>query len=213
MRRHFHRCQNLRVVSIPASELHGARRGGGIIVEELCEEKRLTPCLGLEDCDVLAPRQKQNLLIERATRIREREGRPTALSGVRRERAAELRPLREQLLAERARIVEENLRGEAELAACENRDVSATCDEEQELAAAGVSVRLDPGLRALRVERLDEIDRALEAMADPCYGTCALCGDEIDVGRLRLAPETRLCAPCAGERRPSRPAHTRAAGS
>jgi len=71
--------------------------------------------------------------------------------------------------------------------------------EEPELAAAGLSIRLAPALAALRVERLDRIDRALQAMRDPSYGTCALCGREIEVERLAAALETRLCGGCAGE--------------
>jgi RNA polymerase-binding transcription factor DksA len=202
MRRHFHRCMNLRVISVPTSELHGARRGGSVILEELCDAKGLTPCVGLAECDVLTTGQKQDLLVERATRIREKEGRPTPLSGVRRERAEELRPLREHLLAERDRIVEENLRCEAELGSGEDREVFANPGEEAELVEASLSVRLDADLQELRVERLDQIDRALEAMEDPSYGTCGLCAGEIEVGRLRLAAETRVCATCAGEARP-----------
>ena len=76
MRHHFHRCMNLRVVSVRASELHGARHGGGVVLEELCEAKSLTRCVGLADCDILTAGQKQELLVERATRIREEEGRP-----------------------------------------------------------------------------------------------------------------------------------------
>lgn len=202
MRRHFHRCTHLRVISVPASELHGARRGGSVILEELCDARRLTPCVGLVECDILTPRQKQDLLVERATRIRAEEGRPTPLSGVRRERSEALRPLREQLQAERARIVDENRRSQAELGAGQDREAFASPAEEAELEAAGLSLRLDPDLRAFQVERLDQIDRALEAMQDPSYGTCALCGREIEVDRLRLASDTRVCASCAGEARP-----------
>jgi RNA polymerase-binding transcription factor DksA len=202
MRHHFHRCTHLRVLSVPASELHGARRGGGVILEELCDARRLTPCVGLVECDVLTPGQRQDLLIERATRIREQEGRPSPLSGVSRERAEALRPLREALHEERRLIAEENLRSQAELGAGEDRELLVGRLEELELAERGLSVRLDASLSELRVERLDEIDRALEAMRDPTYGTCALCGGEIEVARLRLAPETRVCAACAGEARP-----------
>ena len=199
MRRHFHRCMHLRVISVPASELHGARHGGGVILEELCDAKRLTPCVGLAECDILTAGQKQELLVERATRIRQQEGRPVELSGVRRERARELRQLREGLVAERDRIVEENLRSEAEVGAAEDRESMAAPGDAAELESAGLSVRFDPAWSELRVERLDEIDRAIEAMEDPVYGTCGLCGGEVESERLRLHPETRVCTSCARE--------------
>ncbi len=199
MRHHFHRCMHLRVVSVPVSELHGARKGGVVVLEELCDAKGLTPCVGLVECDLLAPGQKQELLVERATRIREERGRPTALSGVRRERGEALRPLRQALVEERDRIVEENLRAAAEIAGGEDRALLARPGEEPQLEAAGLSVRAGAAESALRVERLDEIDRALEAMEDSSFGTCALCGGEIAVERLRLNPVTRVCASCARE--------------
>ena len=209
MRHHFHRCMHLRVISVPASELHGARRGGGVILEELCEARRLTPCVGLAECDILTAGQKQELLVERATRIRQKEGRPVELSGVPRARAAELRQLRESLVAERDRIVEENLRSEAEVGGAQDRESRAAPGEEAELEAAGLSLRLEPAWSELRVERLDEIDRALEAMRDPIYGSCALCGGDIESERLRGYPETRVCTSCAREAPAPRPLRAR----
>lgn len=199
MRHHFHRCKSLRVVTIPASELHGARRGGGVVVEELCEAKGLTPCVGLAECDILTAGQKQELLAERATRIREEEGHPTELSGVTRERGAAIRRLRGELLREREAIVEENRRREAEQGGAESLELPAERGAEEELRTEGLSLRLDPVRAELRVERLDEIDRALDAMEERAYGTCALCGGEIAIERLRVYPETRVCAPCARE--------------
>jgi RNA polymerase-binding transcription factor DksA len=196
MRHHFHRCMHLRVVSLPASALHGARRGGSVILEELCDARRLTPCVGLAECTILTARQKQELLVERATRIREEEGRPVALSGVPRARAAEIRQLRESLVAEREQIVQENLRAEAEAGGAQDR---ATLADEEELEAAGLSLGRDSALLEWRVERLDEIDRALEAMRDPVYGSCAVCGRDVESERLRLYPETRVCTSCARE--------------
>jgi RNA polymerase-binding transcription factor len=199
MRHHFHRCTNLRVVSIPAAEIHGARRGAGIVVEELCEAKRLTPCVGLAECDILTAGQKQELLVERATRIREQKGRPTELSGVSKERAEEIDRLRQELVRDWDAIVEENIRLEAEIAGAEDRELLAGADQAGDLEAAGLSLQRDPAWSALRIERLDELDRALAAMEDRAYGTCALCGGEIPIERLRLYAETRVCTTCAQE--------------
>lgn len=199
MRHHFHRCMNLRVVSIAASDLHGARRGGGIVVEELCEAQRLTPCVGLAECEILTAGQKQVLLVERATRIREKEGRPTELSGVSRGRSQQIEALRRELVLERDTIVEENLRLEAEIAGAEDRELLSAAGQDGDLELAGLSIQ--PGERSaeLRIARLDAIDRALDAMEDRAYGTCALCGGEVPIERLRVHPETRVCTRCARE--------------
>lgn len=170
-----------------------------MVLEELCEAKGLIPCVGLSECDILTPGQKQELLVERATRIREEEVRPTALGGVPRERAMELGQLRERLLDERSQIVEDNERIGAELGGAQDREVSAARSEENELAAAGIRLRFDERSNELRVGRLDEIDRALDAMEDPAYGTCALCGRPIPRARLEQTPETRICTSCARE--------------
>ena len=78
MRHHFHRCGHLRVVTIDASDLSQARRGGSFVVEELCEARKLAPCVGLAECDILAPAQKRDLLGARATRLRDRYLEPTS---------------------------------------------------------------------------------------------------------------------------------------
>jgi RNA polymerase-binding transcription factor DksA len=196
MRHHFHRCSHLRVVSVPASEQHGARRGGGVILEELCDARNLTDCVGLVECEILTPRQKQDLLVERATRIREKEGRPTELSGVPAGRGSELGELRDELVRERERIVDENLRVQAEMGFAD-AELPPGHAGEPGLAVGALSIHFDEALDRLQHERLDEIDRALEAMQELLYGTCALCGAGIDLERLRASPRTRVCAACA----------------
>lgn len=198
MRHHFHRCRHLRVVSVPASEQHGGRRGGSAILEELCDARKLTDCVGLVECDILTPGQKQGLLVERATRIRKEEGRPTELGGVPAERGRELAELRSALVEERDRLVDENLRIQAEMGFADAELPPAHAGEPP-LAVGGLSLHFDEVLDRLQHERLDAIDRALEAMGDRLYGACALCGGAIDVERLRPSPTTRVCASCARE--------------
>ena len=74
MRHHFHRCGHLRVIDLDARDLSRARKGGKQILDELCEAKHFAPCVGLAECDVLSAGQKRELLVTRATRLREEEG-------------------------------------------------------------------------------------------------------------------------------------------
>jgi RNA polymerase-binding transcription factor DksA len=191
------------VIGLEAQAVSRARKGGAQVLEELCEAKRLAPCVGLADCDILSAGQKRELLATRATRLREEEGGVSTLADRDDPRAGELAELRRVLLDERGEIVEENRRRAAEAGGALRRNPRPlSTDEEHELKAAGVSVFLDADLRALRTSRLDAIDRALDAMAHGRYGTCARCGLPIDIGRLALAPDTAVCSGCAKEALP-----------
>jgi RNA polymerase-binding transcription factor DksA len=202
IRRHFHRCGHLRVIELDASDLSHARKGSSQILEELCEAKHLARCVGLAECDVLAPGQKRELLTARATQLREEEGGSSALADARAgdPRAAEFAELRDTLLAERNAIAHENRRRAAEAGGALQRNPHPLGRaEEGDLRSAGISVVLDDELRALRAARLDALDRALDAIGRGRYGGCARCGAPIEIGRLREAPDAVLCAPCARE--------------
>lgn len=45
--------------------------------------------------------------------------------------------------------------------------------------------------------QLDEIQAALERVADGTYGRCDQCGTDIGEARLEALPATRLCVECA----------------
>jgi DnaK suppressor protein len=45
--------------------------------------------------------------------------------------------------------------------------------------------------------RLALVERALKAVEDGNYGLCALCGEKIQTGRLKIRPESRVCMRCA----------------
>jgi RNA polymerase-binding transcription factor DksA len=198
MRHHFHRCGYLRVLELDASELSHARKGGRQILEELCDAKRLAPCVGLPECDVLSPAQKRELLAARATWLRREEGGRSRLADAPSPRADELEALRRELLEERNAIAQENRARAAEAAGALRRNPRPlTPTEEHELRAAGVSVVYDDDLRALRTSRLDAVDRALDALARGRFGDCARCGEAIETLRLREAPDTHVCAACA----------------
>ncbi|MFB7160172.1 MULTISPECIES: TraR/DksA C4-type zinc finger protein [unclassified Lysinibacillus] len=44
-----------------------------------------------------------------------------------------------------------------------------------------------------RGDHAEEIKRALQAMKDGTYGKCAICGEEIPIGRLEAKPEALTC--------------------
>ena len=206
MRRQFHRCGYLRILAIDVSDRSQARSGGSEILEELCEAKRLARCVGLADCDVLSPAQKRDLLAARATRLREEEGGPSPLADRPDPRAEELRALRRKLLDEHAQIVADNRRRHAESAGAVLRNPRPMSrGEEWELRKAGASVFLDDESRELRGARLDAIDRALDAMTHRGFGACARCRRPIEIERLREAPDTPVCTPCAREALPEPP--------
>ncbi|HBZ72711.1 MAG TPA: hypothetical protein DEP35_24440 [Deltaproteobacteria bacterium] len=206
MRHHFHRCGNLRVLTLEARDLSHARRGGAQVLEELCEARRLAPCVGLVECDVLSPAQKRDLLVARVTRLREEEGGASLVADAPNPRASELEELRGKLAEEYREIVEENRRQRAEAAAAVQRNPRPMgVAEEHELAGKGISIFLDEEMRVRSAARLDAIERALDAMARGAFGNCACCGLPIKVDRLRVAPDTSVCSACAREALPEVP--------
>jgi RNA polymerase-binding transcription factor DksA len=201
MRRHFHRCSQLRLIALDASDLNRARKGGSQILEELCEAKRLAPCVGLAECDVLTAAQKRDLLAARATQLREEEGGSSPLTDERDERALALEELARDLLEERNEIALENRRRAAEAGGALRRNPDPVGRiAEGELARAGASIVQDDELRALRAARLDVLDRALDAIASrTSYGACIRCRAPIDLEVLRIAPDAVLCGSCEAE--------------
>lgn len=196
MRQHFHRCPELRTIEVEASELHGARRGGGVILEELCAARHLARCVGLVECTVLAWPQKRDLLAARATRLRE-EGDATPLSAPESPRREGLAALREELLEERDAIVAHNREVEAGLAFAVVALEGAEYPDAPEEASRSVPLRLHDAQRELRLERLDAIERGLAAMASVDFGICLRCRQPIEVARLREVPDSHVCAVCA----------------
>jgi RNA polymerase-binding protein DksA len=63
------------------------------------------------------------------------------------------------------------------------------------------SETVDANVTVLQTERgiLDDINTALDRIADGSYGQCTSCGAEIPAARLRAIPYTALCVKCARE--------------
>lgn len=53
--------------------------------------------------------------------------------------------------------------------------------------------------------RRDRYSRALQRLADACYGICEGCGDAIAPGRLLAIPETPHCVTCSSRGVPALP--------
>jgi RNA polymerase-binding transcription factor DksA len=197
MRHQFHRCAHLRLVEIRGSDFGRTRKGGRQVVAELCGAKRLAPCVGLAECDVLPAGQKRELLAARATLLREESGGTSLLADAGNPRRAELAELRATLLEERNSIADENRRMSAEAGGALQRNPRPLGrSEEHALGGAGVSVMLDDELRTLRSARLDALDRALEALDAGRFGVCVRCGAPIEIERLHDAPDTAVCGRC-----------------
>jgi RNA polymerase-binding transcription factor DksA len=67
--------------------------------------------------------------------------------------------------------------------------------EDQAVEREDIEVLEDLGNAGLK--EMDLIRAALGRMEDGSYGTCARCGDDISIERLRAVPHTPLCRTCA----------------
>lgn len=102
-----------------------------------------------------------------------------------------LERLEEELREERQRLREQ-------LTELEETIDSSSWDDEvrSDPADAGFAVsELDQvgNLARNAQEILEQVERALERLADGTYGTCELCGDPIAKGRLEALPHATTC--------------------
>jgi RNA polymerase-binding transcription factor DksA len=58
---------------------------------------------------------------------------------------------------------------------------------------------LDLALREKIVQRIEQLEEALERLDGGNYGICESCGQPIDPERLEILPRTTLCIKCARE--------------
>lgn len=91
-----------------------------------------------------------------------------------------------------------------ELGATPSGDLRSDLDYGESFADAGAATaerteRL--GLVDALKGQLDEVDRALERIAEGTYGVCAVCGSEIPAARLEARPESTLCVACKSQSR------------
>jgi len=94
---------------------------------------------------------------------------------------------------QRQELFKEVVDTEADLAFIVEDRESELEERAQEERAARLFARLD--IRAKHA--IEEIDAALQRIADGRYGTCAACGRGIAAKRLQALPATRFCVECA----------------
>jgi DnaK suppressor protein len=91
----------------------------------------------------------------------------------------------------------EELRAQAEALALEHEPGDVQFDEEGgEGGTANVDRELDLHLSAQAHAAIEEIDAALEKIAQGTYGFCESCGNPVPKARLEALPHARLCVSC-----------------
>ncbi len=106
---------------------------------------------------------------------------------------------RAALERERATYMEQakSLQAEADLLIAEMEPGDIQFDEESgEGGTVAVDRERDLALSAQALEAVEEIDAALEKMANGKYGICENCGQLIAKARLEALPYARLCIAC-----------------
>ena len=102
--------------------------------------------------------------------------------------------------------IDDELRAELTTTLAERRETLVRQLEQLSHELPGVATDGDaqPNDAQISLLRHDQItvairdaDRALEALADPDFGSCASCSETIAADRLRALPDTTLCATCA----------------
>ena len=111
--------------------------------------------------------------------------------------AAQLKELKELLLARRKALTAEMDQNIENLAPPEVNAGSVSQDESARLH--NQTREVDAALTHLDATDIARIDRALEAMDDGSYGFCVRCGCAIPFERLKVEPMTQHCVKCKSE--------------
>ena len=102
----------------------------------------------------------------------------------------EITGLKEQLEKESAEL-EVQLKEEKKPADF-GSDVDSFEEEEDETEEEAKQL----GVQEILKGRLEDIEHALDKILKGGYGACEKCGQEIDLGLLKVNPESRLCKNC-----------------
>lgn len=77
-------------------------------------------------------------------------------------------------------------------------NTEAASDEEERAVLSGARYNLD-ALDAILVRQLEQVDRALQRMAEGVYDRCARCSRKISLERHSVRPEATRCVGCQRE--------------
>lgn len=105
------------------------------------------------------------------------------------------------LQQQRALLVGEVVDSEVELHSIQEEREIELEELAQEDRAARALAQLDDRAK----HEIEEIDAAMQRIAEGTYGACEECGEPIATERLRAVPATRFCLDCACERETARP--------
>ena len=98
----------------------------------------------------------------------------------------------EEMKRQLMREMQSRVKGETEGIKDDGRDTYDLASDERD---RDINVILNDRER----EKLVAIDDALQRIADKTYGICESCEGEIQLGRLKILPFTRLCVKCQEE--------------
>lgn len=107
--------------------------------------------------------------------------------------AAQLKELKDLLLARRQALQAEMEQNRANLAPAE---LSGSVSQDESARLKNLTREVDSRLTTLDAADLTRIDRALEAMDEGTYGLCDECGCHIPFERLKIEPMTQHCVTC-----------------
>ncbi len=110
-----------------------------------------------------------------------------------------MRKLRDMMLQERQRIIEEmrilddrSLQGSAD----ENGQQPGFSLQLADSASDNIQIETDLGIRNIEAEQLSQLDDALRAMEGGGYGVCNRCHESISIERLFARPNAKYCISC-----------------
>ncbi len=110
--------------------------------------------------------------------------------------AKELREIRAELDAERARALADLEIAESDLQGL-MRDAGEGAGDDQADAGASIFGReYEMSLAANSREKLEQVEHALERLDNGTYGVCESCGNPIGKMRVQAAPRATLCLAC-----------------
>jgi len=105
---------------------------------------------------------------------------------------SEIRMFKDELEARRSKI-EKNLSATSEEMSAMGRN---ELKDEGDHAAMSLETAVDNAILGQQVKELGEIELALDRIKNKTYGICEMCGDEINIERLKVKIFARYCITC-----------------